>query len=704
MKSIKYISAAALMLALVACQSEDDFAPGYQSDSNAVKINVSIAGVTANSRANSDGNGAVWSDNDRIQVNNTSRNSIAGKNVAHYAYSAPNNNWALTDADGATTNPPYLVWMDGENTFEAFYPYVKGTANSFSEFTIPYDQTTLEGLYAADWMTASTATSKTADNSVDLTFKHELVKVKIQITGYTNQYPDPTMLAISEAEFKTPHLPTAITDKTVSLQSTSIGNTIKSYMVEAPTTAKHSFTAIMMPGKYNKGGVFFSFLLKQAQETSYSLQSVLANSLLTDTGLEAGKAYTFNLIVGKNKLEIGSVTVNDWDTGTEIAEEGEAEEQISVWDGTVATSFAGGDGSEENPYLIEDASQLAYLATQTKQFGLNYKLCTNIDLNNREWIPIGSGDYENNDQSVFSGTFDGDGHTIYGLKVTGTEKIRYVGLFGRVLRNFEGTTTNIAICNLNIKGAQVTPATTIEDQIEGCGILMGRINNGFFDGKIQIPIVSGCHVSGTIYASNVSAMIGGIVGVADESKIENCSADVIVTGRNGSQVGGFGGWILDSEIKNCTAKGTIDGKWSLGGFAGAAENLGGSTTITDCTASVAIGANDWNVGGFVGYTNATISGCSASGNLTSNFTWTSHTYKTGGFVGTNAGTIANCSYAGTITYADNAQYYGGFLGYDENGTTTGCRFDGTKNPALATNGMSTINGSNGTNDISNSLN
>ena len=87
-----------------------------------------------------------------------------------------------------------------------------------------------------------------------------------------------------------------------------------------------------------------------------------------------------------------------------------------LWDGTVANSFGGGDGSEQNPYLIYTGAQLAYLASQTNNgiaySGCYFKLMNDIDLNNINWTPIGvSG------ARIFSGNFDGNFFTIYNISI-----------------------------------------------------------------------------------------------------------------------------------------------------------------------------------------------------------------------------------------------------------------------------------------------
>lgn len=155
------------------------------------------------------------------------------------------------------------------------------------------------------------------------------------------------------------------------------------------------------------------------------------------------------------------------------------ENGTDVWDGTTAKKFAGGDGSKDNPYQISTGAELAWLAAQVND-GNDFStktvtLTNNIDLNNKAWTPIGNSD------SVFAGTFDGNGHTISGLyiNITGSyssakKGCLYQGLFGYVE-----------------------------------------------DGAVQNLIVTGSVTIGNEKSVNVS-YIGGIVGINDGGKVQNC--------------------------------------------------------------------------------------------------------------------------------------------------------------------------------------
>ena len=163
-----------------------------------------------------------------------------------------------------------------------------------------------------------------------------------------------------------------------------------------------------------------------------------------------------------------------------LEDEGEnAVDAVTVWDGSAATKFAGGTGTVADPYRISTGAELAWLAAQVND-GNDFStktvtLTNNIDLNNKAWTPIGNSD------SVFAGTFDGNGHTISGLYI-------------------------------NITGSYSSAKK-------------GRLYQGLFgcveDGTVQNLIVTGSVTIGNEKSVNVS-YIGGIVGINDGGKVQNC--------------------------------------------------------------------------------------------------------------------------------------------------------------------------------------
>lgn len=300
MKIAKYIPAAALALVLAGCQSEDDFiSSDYANDPMAVHIRAGIEALQT--RVNTTGTGNAWDENDQISVTNTSPEAITGKDKAVYEYS--NGAWSPAGTD-------YIVWSDDvENTFEAYYPVVEGKTDSYTQFELPTDQNSSDPdddnyIGRADYMTAAASQSKS--NALNLTFKHHLAKVTVEISGYGDQYA--TQKPVFQAPtFTVPTTTTTVDGKTLTVAGN--GTTVTGLFSEDTSAeAKHSFTAVLLPGKYATNDTFVQLNM----EGGTSL-TVKANEQLTN-GLVSGKAYTFNVTVGKNGATINSVTVGDWGT------------------------------------------------------------------------------------------------------------------------------------------------------------------------------------------------------------------------------------------------------------------------------------------------------------------------------------------------------------------------------------------------------
>ena len=301
MKIAKYIPAAALALVLAGCQSEDDFiSSDYANDPMAVHIRAGIEALQT--RVNTAGTGNAWDENDQISVTNTSPEAITGKDKAVYKYNG--STWVPEGTD-------YIVWSDDVNTFEAYYPVVEGKTDSYTQFELPADQsssnpTETNYIGRADYMTAAASQSKS--DALNLTFKHHLTKVTVKISGYGNQYA--TQKPVFQAPtFTVPTTKTPVSGKTLTVANS--GTTVTGLFSEdASGKGEHSFTAVLLPGKYATNDTFVKLNIQGGTSLT-----VKANVQQLTTGLESGKAYTFNVTVGKDGATINSVTVGDWVTG-----------------------------------------------------------------------------------------------------------------------------------------------------------------------------------------------------------------------------------------------------------------------------------------------------------------------------------------------------------------------------------------------------
>ena len=264
-----------------------------------------------------------------------------------------------------------------------------------------------------------------------------------------------------------------------------------------------------------------------------------------------------------------------------------------------------GSGTVTDPYQINTAAGLKWFRdkvndAKTKE---ETKICAvltaDIDLKNEEWTPIGIGNgTENNGATIdfpYSGTFDGNGHTISGLNVNYRNKNG--GLFCYVM--------NATIKNLTVAGS-------------------------------------------VTHSSGDGVAYGGIVGCADSSTIENCTNRCTVTGD--WYAGGIVGWSTDSDIIGCANFGNISSPSFSGGICGritgTRENdaAGIDATIRDC----------YNVGMVSGRYAGGITGQSDSSDID---ILIANCYNVGSLHGSDGtGEIIGDLFGPTCTTIDNCYY------------------------------------------------
>ncbi len=332
----------------------------------------------------------------------------------------------------------------------------------------------------------------------------------------------------------------------------------------------------------------------------------------------------------------------------------------TIWDGTTKVFFDG-EGTQENPYLISTASQLAGLAQYTNK-GLSvkgeyYRLENDIFLNDTTnwqhwkttnaptniWTPIGTKEYK------FLGSFDGNNYTIYGVYHKDTSK-DYVGLFG----NAEGgKITNVNVRASFIAGGKYTGgilggvdysifltncfAECIIEGAEMTGGLCGCVGG-------SNAIIEHCSASSKIYThkySDYSLCVGGLIGhcsgtISKSYVITNIENKYPNASR---QIGGLVGSYSGSSISQCCAFGSIQGIQKVGGLIGY-YNANQESTIKDCYANVeVISAGSYIGGGIGSLISGNITNCYIAGKVIGSGTYV------GGFVG---GTSAMSNHGETI--------------------------------------------------------
>lgn len=332
----------------------------------------------------------------------------------------------------------------------------------------------------------------------------------------------------------------------------------------------------------------------------------------------------------------------------------------NIWDGSVASAFAGGTGTAENPYQIATGAQLAYLANSVNSgetyAGKNFVLTANIDLNKRPWTPIANAFsdalFGGSDYRIFAGNLDGQGYTV----------------------------SNVAIGSTN---------APLESDVFGLfGVTEGKISN------LHLNTVS-IHGKAKNVSGYVIGLAGGLIGSASGS-VENCHVtDLTMTMKTPDSglaaaywIGGLVGASEAEQIDECSVSGMIREEWGKGSIGGLIGELGKASKITYSRANVALDVKPdhkggADVGGFIGKGNGksnaetVIRNCYATGNVTGGA-------YTGGFAGGIWGlNIINCYATGNVSGAANSMasfvgtdssdpsYYGSIINCYATGEVTG---------------------------------
>ena len=348
---------------------------------------------------------------------------------------------------------------------------------------------------------------------------------------------------------------------------------------------------------------------------------------------------------------------------------------------SIEGEFGGGDGSQNNPYLIRTASDIERLVSRVNNSGTNpsyadkhYRQVCDIDLSSVKLSPIGR-----TSVLAFTGSYDGGGYTLNGANITPTESNLPCGLFGY--------TACATICNLTVKDFVINSKANYQSTlvgyadsttISGC-TFEGKTNfynhysgafAGFFDGST----LSNCRINGRIennvQGNNTSseqncAYTAGCVGHATNgSLIEGCTiaGDVATMGRYAAGVVSV---LEDSTVRNCHILSTCEVS-NVSHYCGGVVALmkGNDSLIEGCRFDGRVNTSYPIAGAIVGsITSGKVQNCIS----TRNSMTTSYEGYSGGIAGqiytantSDKAIIDRCSAYGQVEGAYNV---GGIIGY-----------------------------------------
>ncbi|MEN6428980.1 MAG: thioredoxin domain-containing protein [Phycisphaerales bacterium] len=300
---------------------------------------------------------------------------------------------------------------------------------------------------------------------------------------------------------------------------------------------------------------------------------------------------------------------------------------------SVATAkYSGGTGEPNDPYQIATAADLIALGEDPNDYDKHFILTTDIDLDpnlpggrvfDKAIIAPDTDPVKGGFQGTpFTGVFDGDGHRVLHLTITGESCL---GLFGQL--GWWGAPT-CEVRNVRVMGVHIVSSAGAAGGLVGLQ-LEGTVSQSYTTG-----VVSGDYD------------VGGLVGCHQGGTVIQCFSAATISGDHG--IGGLVGWMNPNcRLVQCHSTGAVSGAGnSVGGLVG---QSGGSITMSYSTGPVT-GVEE--VGGLVG-TGGHITHCYSTGAVTG-------VSSVGGLVGAD-GLVVHCYCAGAIR---GESLVGGLVGGD----------------------------------------
>ena len=259
---------AAAILALTACSESEDLLSAFHSDPNAVRITAEVGKASANGFTRSYPLGATEADQKKFKEGDKISVQADGQDAVTYQ---------LNGDEWQPQGGKFLKWESNEMNFTAYYP--ASFDGDLDKVTLPkeYDEASLAANDFMSYYGLQTNTNKS--NQLSLIMERKMARVVVEIDGFNDQYAGATVNSLSICG-------------------------IKAY--------KHTdgkFYALIKPCEAQNSATFISLDVAEGESktTTETLTGIPA--------LAAGKSYTYQLTVGKDKVSVSGITVKDWTTG-----------------------------------------------------------------------------------------------------------------------------------------------------------------------------------------------------------------------------------------------------------------------------------------------------------------------------------------------------------------------------------------------------
>lgn len=525
---VKMLAVAALFGGLTACNNELTEPQADRVPENAVRITASINNPFATTRSMPLGtveDQAKFKEGDEIFVYTAS--------LQRATYRFDGTAWKPRDGK-------YLLWKsDKEFSFEAWYPVESGLkVVDGAPYVFPTDQSSIDKIAKADLISTTLYEQAKTKDALHFAMERQTARLIVKIAGFNSEFP---------ADAKV---------KNVEFLNTS-NATPATYIPYAEGDGKAGSTyTVLVPGDAENHTI------------SLTVNGKAMTAKLQDYPYIRGMSYTYRLTVGKEKLEMGEVTVADW-TGREVIPGGEA--NLSKWDGVTTSAVT--PEADGKTYNIKDAEEWVWLCEQvgnntipTKDLTVN--LTADLNFGGHEMYPLGYTKDNASGKAVgFLGTLNGNHHTIKELKMTkGT--YRHLGLIAQLYPN---STVKDLTVECDIKG-------NCDDNTSEA-VTIGGIAGNCMGGTMQ-----NCTVKGTVSSDKIAVYMGGLIGYFYGGTMMQCSnyANVVSLSDENRIIGGVAGCVADLLLSGydipsfmiaCVNYGTISvrGDGRAGGITGEAE-------------------------------------------------------------------------------------------------------------------------------------
>lgn len=277
-------------LFLTGCTTDTANNGRWMEDSNAVRIQASAGSTLTRSNP-------IATDEKQTGFNQGDKISVRNRNIT-VNYTLNGEIWQPVD------NDKYLVWDEKDLKFEAYYPY--DGKNDFSVGYIKKNQSTPEALAQSDYMnTTSNLQSIPSDKHLTLKLQRKTARLILRIQHFNDEFSEG--VKVTELGIGCPE----------NTNGEGSWESIRPYQQNGDGGVGTTYTALVIPGKRT---VYITPPNTNPDEPGIEDLKVETREL------KAGYSYTYNLIVGKNKVTVGGVTVAEWTPGTPLPE-GVAEEE-----------------------------------------------------------------------------------------------------------------------------------------------------------------------------------------------------------------------------------------------------------------------------------------------------------------------------------------------------------------------------------------